>query len=135
MAKNTQKNYTKKYLNDPDNHNCVVIHLEVDILEYEVKRVLGSITVNKTRGGVGILAEPFKILKDDVSNTSAKCSSGHRSWKWSVFISIPKGNIKECSNYHTFGLISCASKIMFKILQARPSVLHKLRISRCTIWL
>ena len=71
----------KKYLNDPDNHNGVVIYLELDILEYEVKRVLGSITVNKTRGGVGILAKPFKILKDDAANKSATCSSGHRTGK------------------------------------------------------
>ena len=65
-----------------------------------------------------------------------KLSSGHRDWKRSVFIPIPKkGNAKECSNYHTIALISHASKVMLKILQARlqqyvnrelPDVLEKL---------
>ena len=64
--KNTQKNYTKKGLSNPDNHDGVITHLEPDILEYEVKGALGSITTNKASGGDGILAELFQILKDDV---------------------------------------------------------------------
>ena len=64
-GKNTQKNYTKKGLNDLDNHNGVVTHLELDVLECEVKWALGTITMNKASGGDGILAELFKILKDD----------------------------------------------------------------------
>jgi len=59
--KNTQKNYTKKDLHDPDNHNGVIIHLEPDILECEVKWALGSITTNKASGGDGIPVEPFQI--------------------------------------------------------------------------
>jgi len=63
------KKYTKqlykKGLNDLDNHNGVVTHLEPDILEYEVKWALGSIIVNKASGGDKIPAELFKILKDD----------------------------------------------------------------------
>ena len=55
----------KKYLNDPDNHDGVIIHLEPDILECEVKWVLGSITMNKASGGDGIPAKLFQILKDD----------------------------------------------------------------------
>ena len=55
----------KKGLNDPDNHDGVVTHLESDILEYEIKWALGSITMNKASGGDGIPAELFKILKDD----------------------------------------------------------------------
>ena len=55
----------KKGLNDPDNHDCVVAHLEPDTLEYEVKRAWGSITMNKASGGDGIPAELFQILKDD----------------------------------------------------------------------
>ena len=55
----------KKDLNDPDSHDGVITHLEPDILEYEVKWVLGSIIVNKTSGGDGIPPELFKILKDD----------------------------------------------------------------------
>ena len=64
-GKNTQKNYTKKNLNDPDNHNGVITHLELDILEHEVKWALGSITANKASGGDGIPVELFQILKDD----------------------------------------------------------------------
>ena len=59
------KELYKKCLNDPDNHDGVVTHLEQDILECEVKWVLGSITMNKASGGDGIPAELFKILKDD----------------------------------------------------------------------
>ena len=65
----------------------------------------------------------------------SKMQQWPQDWKWSVFISIPKGNVKECSNYHTPALISHANKIIFQILQARPSVLPKLRISRGTSWL
>ena len=60
----TEELYTKD-LNDPDNHNGVITHLEPDILECEVKRALGSTAANKATGGDGIPAELFKILKDD----------------------------------------------------------------------
>ena len=63
--KNTQKNYTKKDLNDSDNHDGVITHLESDILKCEVKWALGSITTNKASGGDGIPVELFQILKDD----------------------------------------------------------------------
>ena len=59
-GKNTQKNYTKKDLNNPDNHGCVIIHLEPDILESEVKWAIGSITMNKASEGDGIPVELFK---------------------------------------------------------------------------
>ena len=55
----------KKNLNDPDNHDGLITHLEPDILEWEVKWALGSITLNKASGCDGILAELFQILKDD----------------------------------------------------------------------
>ena len=55
----------KKDLHDPDNHDGVIIHLEPDILEREVKWALESITTNKASGGNGILGELFQILKDD----------------------------------------------------------------------
>ena len=64
-GKKTQKNYTKKDLHDPDNHDGVITHLEPDILKCEVKRALGSITTNKASGGYGIPVELFQILKDD----------------------------------------------------------------------
>ena len=67
--KKTWQEYTeelyKKGLNDPDNHDGVVTHLEQDILQCEVKWVLGSITMNKASGGDGIPDKLFQILKDD----------------------------------------------------------------------
>ena len=61
---NTEELY-KKDLYDPDNHDGVITHLEPDILEFEVKWALGSITTNKACGGDEILVELFQILKDD----------------------------------------------------------------------
>ena len=123
---NTQKNYTKN-LNDPDNHNGMITHLEPDILEYKVKWALGSITMNKASGGDGIPAELFQILKDDavkvlhsICQQIWKTQQWPQDWKRSVFIPIPKkGNAKECSSYRTIALISHSSKVMLKILQAR----------------
>ena len=117
----------KKDLEDPDNHDGVITHLEPDILECEVKWALESITTNKASGGDEIPVDLFQILKDDtvkvlnsVCQQIWKTQQGSRGWKKSVFIPIPKkGNAKECSNYHTIALISHASKEMLKILQAR----------------
>ena len=102
-------------------------HLEPDILACEVKWALGSIAMNKASGGDGILVELFQILKDDaVKVLSSICQQIWKThqwpqdWKRSVFIPSPKkGNVKECSNYRTIALISHASKVMVKILQAR----------------
>ena len=55
----------KKDINDPDNHDGVITHLELDILKCEVKRALRSITTSKDSGGDGIAVELFQILKDD----------------------------------------------------------------------
>ena len=126
-GKNTQKNCTKKELHDPDNHDGVITHLEPDILECEVKWALGSITKNKASGDDGIPVELFQILKDDVVNVlHSICQQIWRTpqwpqdWRRSTFIPIPKkGNAKECSKYRTIALISHASKVMLKILQAR----------------
>ena len=117
----------KKDLHDPDNHDGVIIHLEPDILECEVKWALGSNTTNKASGGDGIPVELFQILKDDTVKVLHsmcqqiwKTQQWPQDWKRSVFIPIPKkGNAKEHSNYHTIALISHASKVMLKILQAR----------------
>ena len=59
------ENYTKKDLNDPDNHDGVITHLEPDILEWEVKWALGNVITNKASGGDGIPAELIRILKGD----------------------------------------------------------------------
>ena len=124
--KNTQ-NYTKEILNDPDNHDGVIIGPEPDTLEWEVKWGLGSITTDKASGGDGIPAELCQILKYDavkvlhsICQQIWKTQQWPQDWKRSVFIPIrKKGNAKECSNYRTIALISHASKVMLKILQAR----------------
>jgi len=117
----------KKDLHDPDNHDGVITHLEPDFLECEVKWTLGSITMNKASGSDGISVELFQILKEDtvkvLHSTGQKIwkiQQWPQDWKRSVFIPIPKkGNAKECPKYHTIALISHASKIMLKVLQAR----------------
>ena len=112
---------------DPDNHDDVITHLEPDILESEVRWALGSITMRKASGHGGITVELFQILKDDavkvlhsIYQQIWKTQQWPQAWKISVFIPIPKkGNANECSNYLTIALISHASKVMLKILQAR----------------
>ena len=104
-----------------------ITNLELDILESEVKWALESITTNKASGSDGIPVELFQILKDyavkvlySICQQVWKTQQWPQDWKRSVFIPIPKkGNAKECSNYCTIALISHASKVMFKILQAR----------------
>ena len=113
----------EKDLNDPDNHDGVITHLEPDILECEVKWALGNITTNKASGGDRIPIELFQILKDDavkvlhsICQQIWKTQQWPQDWKRSVYISIPKkGNVKQCSNYHTIALFSHASKIILKI--------------------
>ena len=107
----------KKDINDLDNHDGVITHLKPDILEYEMKLVLGSIPMNKASGGDGIPAELFQILKYDavkvlysICQQIWKTQQWSQDWKRSVFIPIPKkGNC-------TTALISHASKVMLKIL-------------------
>ena len=126
MARITEELYEKD-LHNPDNHNGVITHIVPDILECEVKWALGSITMNKASGGDGIWVELFQILKDDavkvlhsICQQIWKTEQWPQDWKRSVFIPIPKkGNATERSNYCTIALISHASKVMLKILQAR----------------
>ena len=83
--------------------------------------------MNKASGDDGIPAKLFQILNDDavkvlhsISQKIGKTQQWPQDWKRSVFIPVSKkGNAKECSNYHTIALISHASKVMLKILQAR----------------
>ena len=109
----------------------MITRLEPDILECKVMWALGSIIMNKVHhyeqsGGDGIPVELFQILKDDamkvlhsICQQTWKTQQWPQDWKRSVFIPIPKtGNAEECSNYHTTALISHASKVILKILQA-----------------
>ena len=105
----------------------MITYLESDILKCEVKWALESITTNKASGGDGIQVELFQILKDDavkelhsICKQIWKIQQCSQDWKRSVFIPITKkDNAKECSNCHTIALISHASKVILKILQAR----------------
>ena len=131
MQEYTEELY-KKHINDPDNHNGVITHLEPDILEFKVKWALENITTNKANRVDGIPAELFQVIKDDLCWHDAmkvlhsicqqiwNTQQWPQDWKSSVFIPFPKkGNAKECSNYRTIASISHASKVMLKILQAR----------------
>ena len=97
-------------------------HLDPEILECEVKWVLGSITTNKASGGDGISDELFQILKDDVIQVLHsigqqiwKTQQWPQNWKRSIFIPIPKnGNAKECSNYHMVVFISILVRLCSK---------------------
>ena len=101
-----------KDLNDPYNHNGVITHLEPDVLEYEVKWALGSVTMNKASGSAGILAELFQILKDDAvimlhSNASkfGQLSRGYRTGKGQFLFQTqrrakPK-NVQTTTQLHT----------------------------------
>ena len=87
----------EKDLHDQDNHNGVIMHLEPDIVECEVKWALGSITTNKASGGDGIPVELFQILKQDavkalhsICQQIWKTQQGLQDWKRSIFIPIPK---------------------------------------------
>ena len=99
----------KKDLYHPDNHDDVIIHLEPDILEYEVKWTLGSITMNKASGGDGIPIELFQILKDDavkVLHSTCqqiwKMQQWPQDWKSSVFIpSQVPNNVPTTTQLHS----------------------------------
>ena len=114
--------HPKKDLHDPDNHDGVITHGEPDILEWQVKWTLGSITTNKASGDNRISVELFQILKDgavkvlhSICQQIWKSQQWPQDWKRSVSIPIPKkGNAKEFSNYCTIALISHASKVVLK---------------------
>ena len=116
----------KKDLHDPDNHDGVITHLEAGILECVVKWALGGIIMNKPSGGDRIPVELLQIWKDEavkvlhsICQQIWKSQQWPQDWKRSVFIPIPKrGNDKDCWNYHTTAVLSHASKVMLKILQA-----------------
>ena len=98
------------------------------ILKWEVKWALGSYTMNKASGADGIFVKQFKILKDDavtvlhsILSANLENSAGATGLEKVSFHSNPKERqCKECSNYCTIALISHTSKVMLKILQARP---------------
>ena len=117
----------KRDLQDPDNHDGVITYQEPDILECEVKWALGSITQTKLVEVMEFQLSYFRSSKimlwkccTQYASKFEKNQQWLQDWKRSVFILVPKkGNAKECSNYHTVALISHASKVMVKIVQAK----------------
>ena len=108
----------------------MITHLEPDILVWEVKWALGSITINKASEGDGIPVELFQILNDDavkvlhsIYQQIWETQQWPQDWKRSVFFPIPKkGNAKECSNYRTIALISHASTVIWAVVYFLPSL-------------
>ena len=121
MWQEYKTNYTKN-INDPDNHDDVITHLEPKILECKLRWALGGITTNKASKGDGNPVELFQILKDDAVKVLHslcqriwKTQQWPQNWKRSVFSPIPKkANAKKYSNCHTIAVISHASKVMLK---------------------
>ena len=130
------KEYTeelyKRDLNDPGNHDSVIIHPEPDILECEVKWALGSTATNKAHGGYGIPAEIFKTLKDDaVKVLYSTCLTIWKIQQWPedrktsiLKVNSHEAQCKEGSNPRTTVLISHANKVMLKILHAGFNIVN-----------
>ena len=111
MQEYTEELY-KKDLQDQDNHNGVIIHLEPESLESEVRWALGSVTTNKASGGDGIPVELFQILKGDcvkvlhsICQQIWKTQQWPLDWKRSVFIPVPKKtnakNVQTTTQLHS----------------------------------
>ena len=116
----------KKDLNELNYCHGVVSHPEPDILEYEIKQVLGSTAVNQASGCNRIPVKLFKTLKDNAQLLHSICQQIWKTqqwpqdWKRSILIPVPKkGSTKECANHWTIALISHDCKVMLKILHAR----------------
>ena len=134
----------KKDLNDPDNHNGVITHLEPDILEREVKWALGSITMNKASGGDGIPAELFQILKDDaVKVLHSICQQIWKTQQWPRFFQGGKGqfsfqsqrkplpkNLQTTAQLHSSHTLGKKCSKFPKL----ASTVQEPRTSRCSSW-
>jgi len=131
----------KKDLNDPDNHDGVITHLQPDILECKVNCALGSITMNKASGGDGIPAELFKILEDDAVKSATlnmpanlENSSGHRTGK-GHFSSRPQRampkNAQTTAQLHSSHTLASNHQNP----SSRASTVCELRTSRYTSWI
>ena len=134
----------KKYLNDPDNHNGVITHLEPDILECEVLWALRSITMNKARGGDGIPVELFQILKDDAVKVNKinmpagleNSNSGHRTGKGQCSFqsqrrTMPK-NVQTTAQLHSSHMLVSSRSKSFKL---DFKLVHEQRTSRYASWI
>ena len=133
------KRTVQKDLTDPFSHSGVVTHLETDILKCEVKWALGSITMNKARGGDGIPIELFQIPKDDsvkvlhsICQQMWKNQQWPQDWKRSVFIPIPRKsrpkNVQITVQLHSFHMLARLCPKFLKL------VFNSTRTSRCASW-
>ena len=112
-----QKNYTKKDLHDPDDHDDVITYLEPDILECEAKWALGSITINKASGGDGIPAELFQFLKDDaVKVLHSRCQQIWKTQQWpKYYIALYHNHFcleKDCVQKGAYCMCACLLHIL-----------------------
>ena len=132
----------QKDLHDLDNHDGMITGLEPDILECKIKWALGSITMNKASGDVGLPSVRYQILKDDavkvlhsICHQIWKTQQWPQDWKRSVFIPIlKKGNAKECSKYCTIALMShCQSNVQDSPSEA--STVCEPITSSCSRWI
>ena len=107
----------KRSLNDPDSHNGIITHLEPDILEWQVKSALGSITTDKASGGDGIQDELFQIVKDDavkvlqsICQQIGQTQQWPQAWKRSVFIPISRNimskSVQSTARVHLFNMLT-----------------------------
>ena len=131
----------KRDFNDPDNHNRVITHLEPDILECEVKRAVGSITVSKASGGGGIPNKLFQILKDDVVKVLHPiCQQIWKTQKWpqdrkrSVFVQILKKaipmNVQSAIQLCSFHMLAPSFKLGFNTMCTENFQMYKLDLEK-----
>ena len=137
-----REEWYKKDLHDPDNHDGVIIHLEPNILECQVKWAVGSIITNKASGGNGIPVELFQILKDDavkvlhlICHKFGKLSSGHRTGKGQFSFqsqrkAMPK-NVQTTAQFHSSHTLASNPKNS----PSETSTVCELRTSRCSRWI
>ena len=132
----------KKGLNDPDNHDGVITHLQPDILESKVRWALGSITRNKASGGDEIPAKLFQILKDDAMKVlHSICQQIWKTQQWprdlkrSVFIPIPKKAMQRMLKLpHNCTHFTCQQSNA-QTSPSQASIVCELRTSRCSSWI
>ena len=129
----------RKDFHDPDNHDGVIAHLELEILECKVKWALGSIAMNKARGGGGFPAELFQILKmmlwkccTQYASKFGQLSSGHRTGKGPFLFQSQKRHAKNSSNYHTIALSSQHLQSNAQKSPSQTSIAHEPRTCRCS---
>ena len=143
--KKRQQEYTeelyKKDLNDSDNHDCVITHLQRFILECEVKWALGSISTNKASGSDGIPAELLQILKDDavkvlhsICQQIWKTQQWPQDWKMSSFQALNRTMPKNVQLLHDCTHLTCQQSNA-QNSPSEASIVHELRTFRSSCWI